>query len=85
MSTYLVCFVISEFQSSPNVDNEIENQDGTKFPLLTWSQPDLLLHTEEAFTAAKMSLEYYIKEYFKINYALDKLGTLFFLQYLLSV
>jgi glutamyl aminopeptidase len=70
MSTYLACFIVSEFRS---IDMTVTNLDGTTFDLRTFAPPHLTSKTKFANDAAVSITRYYI-EYFDIGYPLPKLG-----------
>jgi len=72
MSTYLACFIVSEFRSK---DSTVTNLDGTTFPLRTFAPPHMLNKAQFANDAANSITDYYIK-YFNIDYPLPKLGTI---------
>lgn len=71
MSTYLVCFVISDFR---NISHEITSLDvKNNFMLNVYAQPQQIEKVEFALDVGKSIIEYYIK-YFGIEYPLPKLG-----------
>lgn len=75
MSTYLACFIVSQFKS---IDSSVTNLDGTKFDLRTFAPAHLVQKTKFANDAAVDITRYYI-EYFNIDYPLPKLGNYQFL------
>lgn len=70
MSTYLACFIVSEFRS---LAGEVINLDGKPFDVRTFAPAHLTVNTEFARDAAVSITSYYI-EYFNIGYPLPKLG-----------
>lgn len=72
MSTYLSCFIVSDFI---NTETSFEN-DGTTIPLKVYASPDNLDKTTYAGEVGKKVIEYYIK-YFNIPYPLPKLGKIY--------
>jgi len=70
MSTYLACFIVSEFKS---IDSTVTNLNGTTFPLRTFAPAHILEKTQFANDIANSITHYYIK-YFNIDYPLPKLG-----------
>ncbi|KAK6629881.1 hypothetical protein RUM43_003702 [Polyplax serrata] len=69
MSTYLVCFIVSDFKDSgvAMVDNK-----GTAFPVKIYSTPGQVQNTLFSKVAAASVVKFYI-DYFDIPYALPKL------------
>lgn len=74
MSTYLVCFIVCDFGSSPKV---IISNNGTDLPIRTLATPNQVDNTALALSVARQVTAFYI-EYFGIEYALPKLGRFFF-------
>lgn len=70
MSTYLVCFIVSDFKDSgvAMVDNM-----GKSLPVRIYSTPGQVQNTLFSKSAAAAVAKYYI-DYFDIPYALPKLG-----------
>lgn len=71
MSTYLSCFIVSDFtHTSTNFES-----GGKQIPLKVYASPENLNKTQYAGEVGKKAIEYYIK-YFNIPYPLPKLGKL---------
>ncbi|CAH0559336.1 unnamed protein product [Brassicogethes aeneus] len=68
MSTYLVCFIVSDFQST---DTTFDN-NGTPIPFRVFATPQQLSKTTYAGEVGKKVIEYYVS-YFGIPYPLPKL------------
>ena len=71
MSTYLICFIVSDFVG---ITASATNLEGNTFPISVYCNR---AQTEKATFALDIGvkiIEYYIK-LFKINYPLPKLGT----------
>ncbi|XP_077297060.1 aminopeptidase N-like isoform X2 [Arctopsyche grandis] len=69
MSTYLVAFVISEFESI--TANALPNQDN-KYQIKIWTRKEMLPQTQYAAEIAPKLLKFY-EEYFGLPYSLPKL------------
>lgn len=72
MSTYLVCFIVSDFKYTE--DFILPNSDNIKFRV--YATPEQLEKTNFAREIGKSVIEYYIK-FFDITFPLPKLGTTF--------
>jgi glutamyl aminopeptidase len=81
MSTYLACFIVSQFKSR---DATVTNLDGSTFDVRTFAPAHSVKKTEFANAAAVSITGYYIK-YFDIGYPLPKLGNYIFLLYKLLI
>ncbi|CAG9823833.1 unnamed protein product [Phaedon cochleariae] len=68
MSTYLSCFIVSDFA---HTENSFDNK-GQIIPLKVYASPDNLNKTTYAGEVGKKVIEYYI-DYFNIKYPLPKL------------
>lgn len=72
MSTYLACFIVSDFRSIEETVNA--GGIGNNFPLRAFATPAQVSKLEFALETAKTVTEFYI-QYFKEEYPLPKLGT----------
>lgn len=72
MSTYLSCFIVSDFAHTETSFNN----DGKMIPLKVYASPDNLQKTQYAGEVGKKVIEYYVN-YFQIPYPLPKLGKTF--------
>ena len=71
MSTYLSCFIVSDFAyKAVQVDTK---GIGDEFTLRVFATPEQINKTDFALSVGKAIIEYYI-QYFKIPYPLPKLG-----------
>ncbi|CAH1108047.1 unnamed protein product [Psylliodes chrysocephalus] len=68
MSTYLSCFIVSDFAHTETSFNN----DGKMIPLKVYASPDNLQKTQYAGEVGKKVIEYYVN-YFQIPYPLPKL------------
>ncbi|KAG5887715.1 hypothetical protein JTB14_020018 [Gonioctena quinquepunctata] len=68
MSTYLACFIVSDFTHTET----FFNSNNQKIPLKVYASPQNLEKTTYAGTVGKKVIEFYI-DYFKIPYPLPKL------------
>lgn len=69
MSTYLSCFIVSDFA---HTETTFDNK-GKTIPLKVFASPDNINKTTYAGGVGKKVIEYYVK-YFDIPYPLPKLG-----------
>lgn len=71
MSTYLACFIVSDFK---NKSAEIDTRGiGKTFTLRAFATPEQLDKVDFALEVGKTVIEYYI-QYFQVEYPLPKLG-----------
>lgn len=70
MSTYLTCFIVSDFDHKTETINAAYGKD---FELRIFATKHQLDKTNFALKTAKAVTEYYIKNY-KVEYPLPKLG-----------
>lgn len=74
MSTYLTCFIVSDFK---NKSAEIDTKGiGNPFTLRAFATPEQLDKVDFALEVGKAVIEYYI-QYFQVEYPLPKLGEYF--------
>ncbi|XP_047984408.1 aminopeptidase N-like isoform X2 [Leguminivora glycinivorella] len=69
MSTYLVAYIVSDFQS---VETTYLSKDNITKPVRIWTRPELINKASYALTITPILLEYY-EEVFGLPYVLDKL------------
>lgn len=69
MSTYLACFIVSDFKHTETTFNN----NGVEIPFKVFSSPEQLSKTKYAAEVGKKVIEYYV-DYFKLEYPLPKLG-----------
>lgn len=74
MSTYLVCFIVSDF----NYTEDFILPDKDNIPFRVYATPEQLEKTNYAREIGKKVIEYYI-DYFGITFPLPKLGMFYFL------
>lgn len=73
MSTYLACFIVSDFQSR---DVVVDTKGiGDPFDLRVFATPEQINKVDFAVEVGKGVIEYYV-QYFQIPYPLPKLGKL---------
>lgn len=73
MSTYLSCFIISDFKSK---NTSVDTQGiGDEFELRVFATPAQINKVDFALDVGKKVIEYYI-QYFEVPYPLPKLGEL---------
>lgn len=70
MSTYLVCFLISDFKFT---SKPVHAEFGEDFTIRVYASPHQLDKTEFAAATATAVTEFYIN-YYKVEYPLTKLG-----------
>ncbi|XP_049821502.1 aminopeptidase A isoform X3 [Aethina tumida] len=68
MSTYLACFIVSDFKHTETTFNN----SGVEIPFKVFSSPEQLSKTKYAAEVGKKVIEYYV-DYFKLEYPLPKL------------
>lgn len=73
MSTYLTCFIVSDFEYKSVIINA--NNIGEDFEMRVYATPEQLNKVDYAVRVGKAVLEYYI-DYFQIEYPLPKMGML---------
>lgn len=71
MSTYLACFIISDFTYKSAVIDT--NNIGLPFTLRVFTTPEQIDKVDFALEVGKGVMEFYI-QYFKIEYPLPKMG-----------
>lgn len=76
MSTYLSCFIVSDFT---HTETSFQS-DGKPIPLKVYASPENLNKTSYAGYVGQKAIEYYIK-YFNFPYPLPKLGKFFYQKY----
>jgi glutamyl aminopeptidase len=74
MSTYLACFIISDFKYTKR---SFDNNDGTMVPFRFYATPAQINKTIFAGEFGKEVMEHYIR-YFNVSFPLPKLGKYFF-------
>lgn len=73
MSTYLACFIVSDFaHKAVKIDTK---GIGDEFDMRVFATPEQLDKVDFSVTVGKGVIEYYV-QYFKIPYPLPKLGKL---------
>lgn len=71
MSTYLACFIVSDFKyKTVQIDTK---GIGEEFEMRVFATPEQLEKVDFALAVGKSVIEYYV-QYFKIPYPLPKLG-----------
>lgn len=69
MSTYLVAYVLSDFQS---LETSYKSKDNVTKPIKIWTRPELIGKAKYALAITPKLLDYY-EDVFGVPYALDKL------------